>query len=149
MIKILIQYCYQSCKKGCSTVALLPEENGQKHLCQKDFCWVYHIFWVFKNKLFINLNSTEVSQKNKCFCSKYIRNSQLIFFFKANDITIINPSAGRMISGVCKIIKSSCFPPNISNVCFKIFLLKNKSSCYYQENLEKICLKKIYQITKS
>ena len=102
-----------------------------------------------KIRVFINRNFTEVSQKNKCFCSKYIKNSQLIFFFKANDITIINPSAGIMISGVCRIIKSSCFPPNISNVCFTIFLQKNESSCYYQENLEKICLKKIYQITKS
>ena len=44
---------YQSWKKGCSTAALLPEGNGQKHIRQKDFGRVYHYFRVFENKVFV------------------------------------------------------------------------------------------------
>ena len=61
----------QSCKKGCSTVALLPEEKGQKHIYARRNLVKSTIFFDFlKDKVFINLNSTEVSQKNNCFCIK-------------------------------------------------------------------------------
>ena len=37
----------QSCKKGGSMVAMLPEGNRQDHSCQKDFGHNYMIFVIF------------------------------------------------------------------------------------------------------
>ena len=45
----------QSCKKGCSTLALLTEGNGWEHICQKDLGQVYRCF-----RVFLKCNSAEV-----------------------------------------------------------------------------------------
>ena len=37
----------QSWKKGCSTVAMLPEGNRQDHIWQKDFGQLYNICLIF------------------------------------------------------------------------------------------------------
>ena len=46
----------QSSKKGCSTVAMLPEGNRQDHSWQKDFGQSYDIFFFlhFPNDLLAN-----------------------------------------------------------------------------------------------
>ena len=40
-------------KKGCGTVAMLPQGNRQKHPCQKDFGQDYRTFCIFEKQSYI------------------------------------------------------------------------------------------------
>ena len=75
----------QSLKKGCSTVALLPEEDRRMHSCQKDFGQVYHSFFHF---IKTNLSIWTRRRYHRVFCTKLNKDSGIISYYKINDSTL-------------------------------------------------------------